>query len=550
MDQDAFHPPASAEAPRDAVGYAQTLEQTEQLFRFLIEGVKEYAIFMLDHDNRVISWNAGAQRILGYTESEILGQSAAVFFTPEDRATGEYQKEILTALKDGQAQDVRWHLRKDGSRFWASGVLTTMVDPDGALRGYAKIMRDNTRVKEFEIERQRLLDAEKAARAQAEQANRAKDDFLATVSHELRTPLTAILGWARLLTREPGLSPSACEALAAIERSTTAQSVLIEDILDISRITAGTLRINPRLISLEAPIRDAAEMLRPSADIKHIGLTLTLQSTSPLNGDPERLQQVIVNVLSNAIKFTPAHGRITVTLEQRDSLIAVVISDSGRGITSDFLPYVFDRFRQADSSTTRTRGGLGLGLAIARHLVELHGGTIKVASAGENAGSTFTIFLPIALPVTVPQSPQTAGKPAKVSLRDNPTPLTGMHVLLVDDEPELRRVLAAILKIHGAKVTATASAHEAVDACRQASFDVLISDIGMPQEDGYSLLRRIRALDPAPNHNLPAIALTAYTRADDRIHAQEAGFQTFVAKPIDPDQLVQVVLDLIAAPKA
>jgi PAS domain S-box-containing protein len=521
--------------------FPRSLEQTEEICRLLIEGVREYAIFMLDGENRVTSWNHGAERILGYAEGEILGRPGAVFFTPEDRDAGEPEKEMRQAVTTGQACDDRWHVRKDGSRFWANGIMTALRDEGGGLRGFAKIMRDNT-------ERKQMEDDLREAKRAAEEANRSKDDFLATVSHELRTPLTAILSWVRLLRTEPVTSPMTVDAVNAIERSAAAQSLLIEDILDLSRIISGKFRLHTQVIDPIPVIEGAVDSLRPSAETKGIALRIALPPSGHISADPARVEQVVGNILTNAIKFTPAGGQIVVRAAAAPPHFRVAIEDTGVGIAPEFLGHVFDRFRQADSTSTRNAGGLGLGLAIARHIVELHGGTIEVASEGVGKGATFTVELPLAEAEAGPRPAPAADAPAADAPAAVAGPagaaLAGVHVLLVEDEPELRRVLKIVLQREGATVSAAGSAREALDLLKQLTPDVLISDIGMPGEDGYSLIRKVRLMPPAMGGGLPAAALTAYTRPADRQRVLEAGFQDFLAKPVHPNELVTLIARL------
>jgi PAS domain S-box-containing protein len=408
----------------------------------------------------------------------------------------------------------------------------------------------------------RLYDAAQRARAEAEQvaadkerlyreaqeASRLKDEFLATVSHELRTPLTAILGWAHLLRTGQLKDASGFTAIETIERNARAQSQLIDDLLDVSRIISGKLRIDVRPVDPNSFIESAIEAVRPAAEAKGVRVQRVIDTgVVTVSGDPVRLQQVIWNLLSNAIKFTPRGERVQVRLERVNSHIEIAVSDTGAGIAPEFLPYVFDRFRQADQRTTRQHGGLGLGLAIVRHLVELHGGTVRAESPGEGQGSTFTVLLPVA-PVY-----QSAGQEERVhpAARDTlpayecPDRLDGVRVLAVDDEPDTRELLKAGLGQCGAEVTAVGSAAEALEAIAAAVPDLLISDIGMPEKDGYDLIRRVRELPAGNGGKVPAIALTAYARAEDRMQALRAGYQMHVPKPVELAELVAVAASLV-----
>ncbi|HXG64106.1 MAG TPA: ATP-binding protein [Blastocatellia bacterium] len=382
---------------------------------------------------------------------------------------------------------------------------------------------------------------------QAQEANRIKDEFLATVSHELRTPLNAILGWIQLLrTGRLGAEESA-HALETIERSARSQAQIIEDLLDVSRIITGRMRISPRPVDLSEIIDAAIDAVRLAADARNITIHKSLDPAATLiSGDADRLQQVIWNLLSNGIKFSPKNARVDITLERDGSNARITVSDTGRGINPEFLPYVFDRFRQADSSTTRQYGGLGLGLAIVRHLVEVHGGKVQAKSEGEGKGATFIITLPILAvreSVETPE-PLREAAPAAAS-RDGLPSLAGVRALIVDDEPETRRLLAALLTRCGAEPVAAASVSEALREMEKSRFDILISDIGMPGEDGYSLIQKVRALPEEQGGNIPAVALTAYARAEDRTKALAAGYQRHVAKPVEPVELALVVASLV-----
>ena len=410
-----------------------------------------------------------------------------------------------------------------------------------------------------EQERVRLLAAEKDARADAEAANRSKDEFLATLSHELRTPLNAILGWAQLLRTGALPTDESAEGLETIERNAKAQAQLVDDLLDLSRIISGKLRVESGPVDLVAVVEGALDSVRPAAEAKGIQVVPVLDAhAGPVVGDAGRLQQVAWNLLSNAIKFTQRGGRVDVWLVAAAGDAELTVSDNGAGIAAEFLPHVFDRPRQAAASSTRHHGGLGLGLAIARHLVELHGGTVSAVSEGPGRGATFTVRLPKAAAPRAEAAPDSdVHKPPAARLAEQPsgrersrTPaslLGGVNVLVVDDEPDAREVMRLGLEQRGARVTVAASASEALTALRSAggAFHVVLSDIGMPDEDGYSLIRRVRQLDPTHGRDVPAVALTAYARAEDKTRAIEAGFQKHVSKPVEPVALASVVADLV-----
>lgn len=394
-------------------------------------------------------------------------------------------------------------------------------------------------------------ESERAAREEAERASRTKDEFLATLSHELRTPLNAVLGWTHLLRNSNGLSGDAMNGLTVIERNARAQAQIIEDLLDMSSIISGKVRLDMQQLDLAAVINATVETIRPSAQAKGIGLEMTLDPMAgPATGDPNRLQQVCWNLLTNAVKFTPAGGSIRVTLARVDSHLEIEVSDDGEGIDPAFLPYVFDRFRQADPSSTRRHGGLGLGLSICKQLIELHGGLIDALSAGKGLGSVFRVVLPVAAALEDAHEPRIArGHPAAATdlpgLQDAPnSDLRGIKVLVVDDEADAGSLIQRLLQDCSATVATASSAVEAIKMLMRETPDVLISDIGMPAEDGYGLIRRVRALSDR-HSTIPAIALTAYARMEDRAKAIQAGFQTHLSKPVDPGELVAMVQSLV-----
>jgi PAS domain S-box-containing protein len=391
------------------------------------------------------------------------------------------------------------------------------------------------------IERARLYESSVRARREAELASRAKDEFLTVLSHELRTPLTAILGWANILRTRRTDAQTLARALETIERNAKAQAQLIEDILDMSRIVTGKLRLERRPTNPRAVVRAALDVVRPSAEAKHLTLEVIIdEGLGTVMADPDRLQQVAWNLLSNAVKFTPRGGRILISLERRGGSLVLRVSDSGQGISPEFLPRVFERFMQADASSTRAHGGLGLGLAIVKHMVDLHGGTVVAESEGKGKGSTFTVTLPIpdaeGLLDAVPSE-------SRGRLRTGPR-LDGMRVLVVDDDADARELVAAILGDQGARVTLASTAGEALDQIGRAAIDVLVSDIGMPGVDGYALIQKARTMLAEQERYLPALALTAYAGAEDAKKAYRAGFQMHLSKPVAPASLVEAVARL------
>ncbi|MBA3962757.1 MAG: response regulator [Chthoniobacterales bacterium] len=405
----------------------------------------------------------------------------------------------------------------------------------------------NLQRREAETEREKLLREAQDARETAEVANRAKDEFIATVSHELRTPLNAILGWARLLETGDLTKSEIAEAAAVIERNARAQARLIEDLLDVSRIISGKLRLDLRTIDLPEVVRAAVAVIEPTATAKSIKLDCVLDPLAgPISGDAERLQQIVWNLVSNAVKFTFKGGRVQVRLQRENSHVELTVSDNGMGIAADFLPHVFERFTQADTSSTRSHTGLGLGLGITRHLVELHGGAIYAFSDGPGTGATFSVHLPI---VILHERTKAQGEHPQIA-SDAPfdpcSELAGVRIVAVDDDADARKLLYTVLTRCQASVTVVATAAEALAAVRELRPDVLLSDIEMPNEDGYDLLRQVRALPPEEGGNTPAAALTAYARVTDRTRVLRAGFQLHVPKPVEPSELIAVIANLAA----
>jgi PAS domain S-box-containing protein len=638
----------------------RTYRRTEDIYHKSVETIRDYAIFMTDPDGLVTNWNRGAQHILGYREAEIIGKHASKFFTAEDRAKDVPQKEMSTAAATGRAEDERWHVRSDGSRFWASGVMTAVRDEGGKLMGFSKVMRDMTERNRLTEERDRfftlsmdllcivrldgqfqrvnpafekvlgfseeellgtslfdLIHPDDRARTkdgyqklslgepitfmenrlkckdggykwfawsyfpvpeddlafgvgrdmtqvkqmhdvlrlraeELEESNRVKDEFLATLSHELRTPLTSILGWSRLL-RSKQLSETDRErAIQIIQRNAESQSKLIEDLLEVSRIITGKLKIEFKPVTFADIVDTIINSLRPAADAKHLQLETAIDpAAGPILGDPARLQQIITNLLSNAIKFTPEGGRIEIQLQRIDSHARLQIRDTGVGIAAKDLPHIFERFRQADSSNIRTHGGLGLGLAIVDYLVRQHGGAVYVESEGDGKGATFIVEFPLTSSEVVSSDlgrVDLFSEEARLML-ENPETFTeqkldGLRILVVEDDADTRELLKTILERCGATVRAVESSNAALAEMTHGIPDVLISDIGMPGESGYDLIKKIRSLDPELGGRVPAVALTAYAGAADRRRALLAGFQTHLAKPVEPDELLAVVASL------
>jgi PAS domain S-box-containing protein len=527
-----------------AVGSA---EETAALLAAIVTSSDD-AIISKDLNGIVKSWNQSAQRIFGYTEKEMIGNSITILFPP-DRLDEE--PKILDQLRRGQRVDHFETVRvcKDGRRLDISVTISPVKDATGHVIGVSKVARDITSIKRILREREDLLDRERVARSEAERVSRMKDEFLATLSHELRTPLNAILGWASILRSPNGAaSPEDLQqGLDTIERNARAQAQLIEELLDMSRIINGKLRLDVQPVDLQVVVSDAIESVRPAADAKGIRLTRVLDPKGgPITGDPNRLQQVLWNLLSNSIKFTPRGGRVQVFLRRVNSHVEITIVDSGQGISADFLPQLFTRFSQAETSLARRHGGLGLGLALVKSLVELHGGTVQASSPGPDQGSTFTVSLPLA---AIHRNPNDSTlTPAASPEVPPPLPdLHGFHVLVVDDEPDARTLVQRILARSNATVTIAASAAEGIEAVRRHRPDMVLSDIGMPLEDGYEFLTKLRQLSDAEGGDTPAVALTAFARPEDRRRALMAGFQMHLPKPIEAVELLAIVANLHAA---
>jgi PAS domain S-box-containing protein len=645
------------------------LTPDDKIFRLMVEKVTNYAIIGLDLEGRIFSWNAGAEKVFGYLKEEIIGENFSTLFTPEDRRLDMPGHELENARANGSAEDFRWQVRKDGSRFWTSGFVNPLRDEAENLIGYVKVTRDATsrklaeetlieseadfravfnlagtgkaladlqtgrllrvnqklcditgypeeellamtiqeltrpedleqdfavyqrmlrgeeayeterhyvrkdgsavwvyfnvvalrdekenpiravvsvvditRRKQAEKRLEETLAREREARGEAERANRSKDEFIALISHELRSPLNAILGWATALRRARQDEQLQDRGLEVIERSARMQSQLIDDLMDTARATSGKLKLEVRPMNVADAIEKAEEVVRPAAEAKGILLDTRLdRNAGQITGDPDRLQQVVWNLLSNAIKFTPEGGRVEVKLERVALYIQITVSDTGRGIKPEFLPHVFDRYQQAEASGGKRAAGLGLGLPLTRQLVEMHGGSVEAKSEGEGKGATFIVKLPVRAVYTA----ETEGAPPTSGQKT----LAGVLAVVVEDDANARALITSVLELSGARVTAFGSAREALSLLTDDAAprpDILISDLAMPGVDGYSLIRKLREWERTKGHDaLPAVALTAFGRAQDRIRALEAGFQTHVAKPAEPAELVVIVRSLI-----
>ena len=515
------------------------------------------AIIGKDLNSIITSWNFGAERIFGYTADEMIGTSIMRLIPPDRQAE---ELEILARIRRGERFDhfETIRLAKDGRQLSVSITVSPIKDSAGNVVGASKVARDITERKNAEAalkkameeaeaanrERLHLLDSEREARSRAERASRMKDEFLATLSHELRTPLNAVLGWAHILRIGKLRGDELKQGLDTIERNARVQAQIIEDLLDMSRIISGKVRLDVEQIDLPAVLNESIDTVRATAEAKGIRLQAVVNPLAgPISGDADRLQQVFWNLLNNALKFTPSGGQVQVLLERVNSQIEVSVIDTGEGIAPEFLPYVFDRFQQGDASTTRRHGGLGLGLAIVKQLVELHGGSVRVKSSG--IGKTFTINLP---PIALRFEADQERRPSRPTPRENqPLPdvsLADVHVLVVDDEVDARELVKRLLEMAGATVSMAGSASEAIERILAARPDVLICDLGMPAQDGFSIIRQLRVLEETQESVLPAVALTAYARSEDRTKAIRCGFQNHLAKPVKPAELLAVVSSL------
>jgi PAS domain S-box-containing protein len=517
------------------------LEQQHRLFEQIASTTPDF-IYVFGLDGRFIYANRRLLEVWCTTFEQAVGKSLIELGYPQWHAD-MHMKELRQVIET--KKPIKGEVPFTGGS-GISGVyeyiFTPVLRPDGEVEVIAGTTRDVT-------DRKNLMANERAARDEAERASRMKDEFLATLSHELRTPLNAILGWSQILQSGSSDAEDLRQGLDTIARNGRAQAQIIEDLLDMSRIISGKVRLDVQRVDLAGVVRAAVDTVRPATEAKSIRLQVVLDSlAAPVSGDPNRLQQVFWNLLTNAVKFTPQGGRVQVLLERVNSHLEVSVVDTGEGIAPDFLPQVFDRFRQYDASTTRRHGGLGLGLSIVKQLVELHGGSVRAKSAGLGQGSTFTVLLPLTVLHAEAESSVERRHP---SARNGPVnanvcaQIEGAKIIVVDDEPDARSLIKRLLEDCRAEVKVAASAAEAFDLLRAAPPDVLISDVGMPEEDGYSLIRRVRALKATEGGAVPAVALTAYARSEDRMNAVTAGFQHHVAKPVEPAELITIVASLV-----
>ena len=514
--------------------YSKASQLDPQMLLAAIFESADDAIITKDLNGVVTSWNPGAERMYGYEAAEMIGKPISILI-PSDQPDEE--PNILRRIRSGQPVEHYETKRqtKDGRIIDISLTVSPIRDSKGNIVGASKIARDITEKKRIEVR-------EREAKQRAEALSRSKDEFIATVSHELRTPMTAILGWVRMLASGQ-LKPDAQKrAFEVIERNARSQAQLIEDLLDMSRIISGKLKLTMTRVDLSTLIAAVVESHRPTAEMKSIRVRTVIDSSVEyVVADQERLRQVLWNLLSNALKFTPSGGHVQISLDRADSLARISVIDDGIGIQPEFLPHVFDRFSQADSSITRFHGGLGMGLSIVKSIVELHGGEVSVSSSGEGKGATFSVMLPL---VTTASRRKQEFASAEALLEEPlmySRDLAGLKLLLVDDEPDTCEMLSFLLEGCGAEVRTANSATDALEQLKTWSPNVLICDIGMPAIDGYELIRRIRSDETLRNAHIPAVALTALARIEDRVKALSAGYQMHVAKPIEPVELVSMI---------
>ena len=529
---------------------ADALRESEERLRQMADTMA-HMIWVTRPDGYHEWYNRRWYEFTGVPENSTDGEAWNGMFHPDDqeRAWARWRH----SLETGEYYEIEYRLRHHTGEYrWVLGRAMPVRNGLGEIERWFGTCTDIHAMRQLTEEREHLLRSEQAARVESERAGRMKDEFLATLGHEIRTPLNAILGWATILRSGQFTGNSPAQGLEIIERNARLQAQMIEDLLDMSRIISGKLRLDVQRLDLADVVRAAAQTVEPAAAAKDIRVQLVLDPmTGLVSGDPNRLQQVFWNLLSNAIKFTPKGGRVQVLLERINSHIEISVIDTGEGIDPAFLPHVFDRFRQADATTTRRHGGLGLGLAIVKQVVELHGGTIRAKSPGKDQGATFIVSLPVTVihPETesLPARRHPTAEPVTAAV-DSDVQLAGVRVLIVDDEPDARALLRRLFEERGATVSTASSSTDALSILQAQRPDVLISDIGMPDEDGYTLIRRVRSLPPEEGGRTPAIALTAYARAEDRMKAVVAGFQHHLSKPIEPAELLVMVASQVRLP--
>ena len=513
----------------------ERLRETEERLRATFE-IAPVGIVETSPEGVLLRVNEGFCRIVGYAREELEG---GMFQSITHREDLPRNLDLFRRLLAGEIPHYdleKRYIRRDGQVVWTHLFGALVRNRDGSPAYGVGVIQDIGERKRAEAEREALLEREQAARYEAEEASRLKDEFLATVSHELRTPLNAIVGWsavARMHQFEPAIIG---RALETIERNARAQKQLIEDLLDVSRIITGKLKLEIGAVDLRAVVEAALDTVKAAAEAKSIRTSLEVDPAVPvIAADFTRLQQVVWNLLANAVKFTPSGGRVDLSVQRRGKELDLCVRDDGQGIDTQFLPYVFDRFRQQDGSITRRHGGLGLGLAIVRHIAELHGGRVSVESEGQGRGASFHVVLP-----AVPAAQAPAAREAGVEMASGNL-LAGLRLLVVEDERDSLQMLGDLLSGYGAEVTLADSGARALDWLGCGRFDLLLSDIGMPEMDGYALMREVRRRETGTGARIAAVALTAYGRAEDRVRALAAGYQNHVTKPVEPEELALVI---------
>jgi PAS domain S-box-containing protein len=499
----------------------------------IFQDLTDFAIFTIDANGDITSWNRGTQRIFGYEEKDIIGSPLAVIFCQSERTQAE--REIAEARRHGRAEYERWHQRKNGSLFWASGILSAVYD-NGTLTGFVKILRDLTERQRAAQQRERLL-------KELQESMQVKDRFLAILSHELRTPLAAIVGWSSLLYKGQLRDDQITTAVESIYRNANVQSGLIQDLLDMSRIATGQLRMDVAPVNVSELVGNAVDSVQFMAMTKGIQITSRIaESWRPVHGDARRLQQMLWNLLSNSIKFTPSGGQVTLEVQDHGKALHIVVTDNGQGMTPDFLPYAFDMFRQEQDTNTRLQGGLGLGLALVKQLAELHGGSVKAFSAGPGQGSTFTLTLPVL------HGDQTAAD----EKADGQTPTTlqagalaGKFVLILENDPDCREFIHFAVQHYGGRAVSVSIVSEALLQFAASKPDIVIADLALPDEDGFSFINKLQALQREVRSHVPVIALTAVVSDSIRDRALSEGFTRFVAKPIAVERLIGIIFELL-----
>jgi PAS domain S-box-containing protein len=493
------------------------LRETEQ-YRLLMENVKDFAIFLVDTQGNIATWNTGAERILGYKEEEIVGQPYAIIFMPQDIVNKQPENELDIARNQGRSEDERWHVRKSGLQFWASGVVTPLWDEEGKLRGYAKVMRDITDRKQAEIE--------------LAEANCRKDEFLAMLGHELRNPLAPMVNGLEMLRNEKAIGPAGQKTIDMIDRQLKHLTRLVDDLLDVARITRGKIQLRKQRVELRTILLHALETTRHLIEARNHELTFSLPSDSVwLEADPARLEQVVDNLVSNAAKYTEPSGHISLSAERLGPEVLIKVKDTGIGILPEMLPKVFDLFVQADRSLDRAQGGLGIGLTLVRALVQMHEGKVEAHSPGVGHGAEFIVRLPVVGEVA-PTEPE--------KLPPTPPKLRPLRVLIVEDNRDTADSLAMLLRCDGHEVSVADSGPAGLQAALSEIPDVILMDLGLPGIGGYDVARHIREKTDKPI----LIAITGYGQAEDQQRSREAGFQYHLVKPLDPVKLRGLLAEL------